>query len=73
MIMSFLIPAGKDERFAPGAADSLPGTDFTFKVPGQDDRTGQVLKAEIIADGFAMKVEVEIPDFNFDLDIGRKL
>lgn len=71
MITSFLVPAGKDERFAPGAGDLLKGTDFTFKVPGQDDRTGRVLNAEVIADGFAMRIQVEIPDFNFDLNMGE--
>lgn len=64
MILSFLVPAGKNERFAPGAGDSLPGTDFTFKVPGRDDTTGRILKAEVIADGFSMRVQVEVPDFN---------
>lgn len=62
MLISFRMPAGRYERFAPSAADSLEGTEFIFKAPGQEDTTGRVLSAKVVEDGSAIELKVEVPN-----------
>ena len=62
MLLSFRIPAKQYERFAPDAAESMIGQEFTAKIEDTPLGLGIVLDAKVIENGSAIEIKVEWPD-----------
>lgn len=55
-------PAPDGDRFAPGAFDRAIGTEFTMTgLGGRTEGTGRLVEAEVVADGSAVVLTLDVP------------
>ncbi len=58
-MLSFEVPAGRHERFAPEAAESMVGQETVLNEPGKPPTTVRIVSAEVVRGGAAVRLIVE--------------